>query len=46
MIMFDNFNDKLINDQAADGTDDFSCVSLDLTLGVASEQVIIIFTNY
>jgi len=24
--------------EAADGTDDFSCVSLDLTLGVASEQ--------
>ena len=30
------------NGQAADGTDDFSCVSLDLTLGVASEQVLMI----
>ena len=30
------------NGQAADGTDDLSCVSLDLTLGVASEQVLII----
>ncbi len=27
------------DDQAADGTDDLSCVSLDLKLGVASEQV-------
>ena len=33
---------KMVNDdddQAADGTDDLSCVSLDLKLGVASEQV-------
>ena len=34
---------KMVNDdcdQAADGTDDLSCISLDLKLGVASEQVV------
>ena len=37
MMMIRMVNDD--DDQAADGTDDLSCVSLDLKLGVASEQV-------
>ena len=38
MMMIKRINDD-DDDQAADGTDDLSCVSLDLKLGVASEQV-------
>ena len=38
-MMIKRVNADADDDQAADGTDDLSCVSLDLKLGVASEQV-------